>query len=186
MEKEFFKISLAGDLGSGKSTVGAILKERFNAEVVSIGKIQRTMAAELNMDTCEFNKYQETHPEFDKILDGKLADYEPLKGNFIFDSRMAWHFVPSAFSVYLACDGKEAARRVIEANRQDETYDSVEEAYSRLLLRRQREQKRYYDFYNVDITDMANYQLVVDTTGKTPLEVSEEIVAGWKKYLENN
>ena len=184
--KEFFKISLAGDLGSGKSTVGAILKDRYNAEIVSIGKIQRAMAAELNMDTCEFNKYQETHPEFDKILDTKLADYEPLKGNFIFDSRMAWHFVPSAFSVYLACDGKEAARRVIEANRQDETYDSVEEAFSRLLLRRQREQKRYHDFYNVDITDMANYKLVVDTTGKTPIEVADEIVAGWQKYLENN
>lgn len=184
--KEFFKISLAGDLGSGKSTVGAILKDRFNAEIVSIGKIQRAMAAELKMDTCEFNKYQETHPEFDKILDTKLADYEPLEGNFIFDSRMAWHFVPSAFSVYLACDGKEAARRVIEANRQDETYDSVEEAFSRLLLRRQREQKRYHDFYNVDITDMSNYQLVVDTTGKTPIEVVDEIVAGWKMYMKVN
>ncbi len=184
--KEFFKISLAGDLGSGKSTVGAILKERFNAEIVSIGQIQRAMAAELKMDTCEFNKYQETHPEFDKILDTKLADYEPQEGNFIFDSRMAWHFVPSAFSVYLACDSKEAARRVIEANRQDETYDSVEEAFSRLLLRRQREQKRYHDFYNVDITDMSNYQLVVDTTGKTPIEVADEIVAGWKIYMKVN
>lgn len=184
MDNNFFKISLAGDLGSGKSTVGAILKDRFNAEIISIGKIQRAMASELNMDTCEFNKYQETHPEFDKILDGKLADYEDQAGNFIFDSRMAWHFVPSAFSIYLACDGKEAAKRVIQANRQDETYASVDEAYSRLLLRRQREQKRYHDFYNVDITDMANYQLVVDTTGKTPDEVAEEIVAGWQNYLQ--
>ena len=184
MDNNFFKISLAGDLGSGKSTVGAILKDRFNAEIISIGKIQRAMASELNMDTCEFNKYQETHPEFDKILDGKLADYEDQVGNFIFDSRMAWHFVPSAFSVYLACDGKEAAKRVIQANRQDETYASVDEAYSRLLLRRQREQKRYHDFYNVDITDMANYQLVVDTTGKTPDEVAEEIVVGWQNYLQ--
>ena len=184
MNDKFFKISLAGDLGSGKSTVGAILKEKFNAEIISIGKIQRSMAAELNMDTCEFNKYQETHPEFDKILDGKLADYESKEGNFIFDSRMAWHFVPSAFSVYLVCDGKEAAKRVIQANRQDETYVSVDEAYSRLLLRRQREQKRYHDFYNVDITDMSNYKLVVDTTGKTPDEVAEEVVLGWQKYLQ--
>ena len=184
MNDKFFKISRAGDLGSGKSTVGAILKEKFNAEIISIGKIQRSMAAELNMDTCEFNKYQETHPEFDKILDGKLADYESKEGNFIFDSRMAWHFVPSAFSVYLVCDGKEAAKRVIQANRQDETYVSVDEAYSRLLLRRQREQKRYHDFYNVDITDMSNYKLVVDTTGKTPDEVAEEVVLGWQKYLQ--
>ena len=185
MSTEYFKISLAGDLGSGKSTVGDILKKKFNAEIISIGKIQRGMAAELNMDTCEFNKYQETHPEFDKILDGKLAEYEKIDGNFIFDSRMAWHFVPSAFSVYLACDGKEAARRVINANRTDESYEDEETAFSRLQLRRQREQKRYYDFYNVDITDMSNYQLVVDTTNLSAEQVADEIVAGWKKYFEN-
>ncbi len=185
MKNENFKISLAGDLGSGKSTVGALLAKQFDAEIVSIGKLQRKMAAELNMDTCEFNKYQETHPEFDKILDGKLADYEKLEGSFIFDSRMAWHFVPSAFSVYLACEPKEAARRVIEANRQDEAYGSVDEAYSRLLLRRQREQKRYFDFYGVDITDMSNYTFVVDTTDKTPTQVAEAIVEGWKNYIEN-
>ena len=70
MKNNFFKISLAGDLGSGKSTVGAILKDRFNAEIISIGKIQRTMAAELQMDTCEFNKYQETD-EIDRIYANK-------------------------------------------------------------------------------------------------------------------
>jgi hypothetical protein len=30
---------------------------------------------------------------------------------------------------------------------------------------------------------MSNYKLVVDTTGKTPTEVADEIVVGWKKYL---
>ena len=182
MREKYFKISLAGDLGSGKSTVSDVLKEKFSAEVVSIGKIQRAMAAELNMDTCEFNKYQETHPEFDKILDGKLSEYEKLDGNYIFDSRMAWHFVPSAFSVYLVCDPKEAAKRVIKAKREDEAYESEDEAFLRLTLRRQREKKRYYDFYNVDITDMTNYDCVVDTTGKTPEQVVEEVISGWEKY----
>ena len=53
----YFKVSLAGDLGSGKSTVGAILKERFYADVVSVGKIQREMAEKLGMNTKEFNIY---------------------------------------------------------------------------------------------------------------------------------
>lgn len=174
-----FRISLAGDLGSGKSTVGAILKEQFDAEVVSIGKIQRKMAAELGMDTCEFNRYQETHPEFDKILDGKLAEYEKKDGNFIFDSRMAWHFAPSAYSVYLKCDIEEAARRVNTARRRDESYSCDAEAMEKLKLRREREKKRYFDFYGVDITDMSNYDLVVDTTDKTPEQVAEAIVAAY-------
>lgn len=176
-----FRISLAGDLGSGKSTVGAILKDRFRAEIISIGKIQRQMAADMGMDTCEFNRYQENHPEFDKVLDGKLAEYEKTDGNFIFDSRMAWHFTPSAFSVYLKCDPTEAAKRVAAAARKDESYNSEQEAADKLTLRREREKKRYYDFYGVDITDMDNYDLVVDTTDKTPEEVAEAIAQAYLK-----
>ncbi len=177
----YFKISLAGDLGSGKSTVGAILKEKFGAEIVSIGRLQRSMAAEMGMDTCEFNRYQETHPEFDKILDTRLSSYESLCGNFIFDSRMAWHFVPSAFSVYLKCDIDEAAKRVAKAGRSDERYSDEKEAADKLLLRREREKKRYADFYGVDITDMNNYDLVVDTTDKSVEEVAEAIIDGYKE-----
>lgn len=177
----YFKISLAGDLGSGKSTVGAILKEKFGAEIVSIGRLQRSMAAEMGMDTCEFNRYQETHPEFDKILDTRLSSYESLCGNFIFDSRMAWHFVPSAFSVYLKCDIAEAAKRVTKAGRNDERYSDEKEAADKLLLRREREKKRYADFYGVDITDMNNYDLVVDTTDKSVEEVAEAIIDGYKE-----
>lgn len=177
----YFKISIAGDLGSGKSTVGAILKEKFGAEIVSIGRLQRSMAAEMGMDTCEFNRYQETHPEFDKILDTRLSNYESLCGNFIFDSRMAWHFVPSAFSVYLKCDIAEAAKRVAKAGRSDERYSDEKEAADKLLLRREREKKRYADFYGVDITDMNNYDLVVDTTDKSVEEVAEAIIDGYKE-----
>ena len=180
----YFKISLAGDLGSGKSTVGAILKEKFGAEIVSIGRLQRSMAAEMGMDTCEFNRYQETHPEFDKILDTRLASYESLCGNFIFDSRMAWHFVPSAFSVYLKCNAEEAAKRVVEAKRADEKYLSDEDAFEQLKERRASEIQRYKKFYGVDITDMSNYCLVVDTTGKTPEEVADLIVLAWAKTIK--
>lgn len=180
----YFKISLAGDLGSGKSTVGAILKEKFGAEIVSIGRLQRSMAAEMGMDTCEFNRYQETHPEFDKILDTRLSSYESLCGNFIFDSRMAWHFVPSAFSVYLKCNAEEAAKRVVEAKRADEKYLSDEDAFEQLKERRASEIQRYKKFYGVDITDMSNYCLVVDTTGKTPEEVADLIVLAWAKTIK--
>ena len=177
----YFRISLAGDLGSGKSTVGQILQKRFCADVISIGKIQREMAEKLGMDTTEFNQYQESHPELDKELDDRLAAYEKKEGSYIFDSRMAWYFVPSAFSVYLKCDPTEAAKRVAAAARKDESYNSEQEAADKLTLRREREKKRYYDFYGVDITDMDNYDLVVDTTDKTSEEVAEAIAQAYLK-----
>lgn len=180
----YFRISLAGDLGSGKSTVGSILKEKFYADIISIGKIQREMAEKLGMDTTEFNVYQETHPELDKELDDKLASYENKEGSFIFDSRMAWHFVPSAFSVYLKCDPEIAAERVLKAKREDESYESGEEALKKLQERRESEIQRYKTFYGVDIMDMNNYDAVIDTTGKEPKDVANEIIYEWAKTLD--
>lgn len=182
---DFFKISLTGDLGSGKSTVSEILKERFNAEIISVGKLQRKMAAELGMDTCEFNIYQEAHPEFDKMLDAKSAEYENIDGNFIFDSRLAWHFVPSAFSVYLKCGYEESARRIMSANRADEHFDSLEEAEKSIRKRRESERDRYKDFYGVDILDLNNYDVVIDTKFKSAEEVAEIIVDKWQNYIKN-
>ena len=92
---------------------------------------------------------------------------------------MAWHFTPSAYSVYLKCDLGEAAKRVTAAGRSDEAYADVREAGEKLRLRREREKKRYFDFYGVDITDMNNYDLVVDTTDKSPEEVAEAIAEAY-------
>ncbi len=182
----YFRISLAGDLGSGKSTVGQILKDRFNADVVSVGKIQREMAEKLGMNTTEFNVYQEEHPELDKELDDNLASYESKEGSFIFDSRMAWYFVPSAFSVYLKCSADEAAKRVALAKRADEPYKDQEDAFKKLQERRESEIQRYKKFYGVDIMNMTNYALVVDTTGKTPESVAEEIVYAWAQTIKKD
>ena len=180
---DFFKVSLAGDLGSGKTTVGAILKEKFGAEVVSIGKIARKMASEMGLSIKDFNVYQETHPEIDGDLDNRLKEYVGKKGNYIFDSRMAWNFVPDAFSVYLKCDKEESARRIIKEKRGDEKYSSVNDAVEELFKRRESEKLRYKEFYGVNITDMGNYDLVVDTTGQTPEEVANEIVEKYKSKI---
>ena len=182
---EYFKISLTGDLGSGKSTVSEILKNRFNAEIVSVGKVQRKFATELGMNICEFNVYQQTHPEFDTLLDTRISEYENVEGNFIFDSRLAWHFVPDAFSVYMKCGYEESARRIMAANRTDEKFESVEEAEKSIRRRRESERERYKNFYDVDILDLNNYDMVVDTKDKTPEEVADAIENGWKKYIEN-
>ncbi len=182
---EHFKISLTGDLGSGKSTVSEILRKRFDAEIISVGKMQRKFAAEHGMNICEFNVYQQTHPEFDTLLDTMISEYENAEGNFIFDSRLAWHFVPSAFSVYMKCGYEESAKRIMEANRSDEKFASAEEAEQSIRRRRESERQRYMDFYGVDILDLNNYDIVVDTRFKTPEEVADEIEKEWKNYIES-
>ena len=105
------KISLAGDLGSGKSTVGKILAEKLGAEVYSTGTIQRAIALKMGMTTLQLNQYMETHPEIDGMIDDGLRALEHEDKKLIIDSRMAWHFVPSSFSVYMAADPYISAER---------------------------------------------------------------------------
>ena len=49
------KISLAGDLGSGKSTVSRILMKKLGFDYFSTGAIVRTMAAERGLTVVEMN-----------------------------------------------------------------------------------------------------------------------------------
>ncbi|MBR6737832.1 MAG: cytidylate kinase family protein [Clostridia bacterium] len=177
------KISLAGDLGSGKTTIGDILTKEYNLKKVSVGEFLREMATEHGMDVLTFNTYMESHPEFDKILDDRLKSYEHKDGDFLFDSRLAWHFVPSSFKVYMTVDPVTAAKRIMGANRATESYENVEEAAKKIKERRKSENQRYENLYGVEIQNMQNYDLVVDTNGRTPEEVASVIIDGFEKWL---
>ncbi len=186
MENLTYKISITGDLGSGKSTVCKILSEKLQAEIISIGTIQRAMAKEMGMTTYEFNHYMETHPEIDDKFDTMLKSYDQVIGkNLLFDSRLAWNFVPSAFSVYLTTDLAEAARRVVNANRDNEGYSSEIEAMQRLSERRASEILRYSAAYGLNIKDFSNYNFIVDSTSASPEEVVDAIINGYKEHVKN-
>ena len=178
-----YKISITGDLGSGKSTVCKLLEERINAKTVSVGSIQRAMAKDMGMTTYEFNRYMEDHPEIDDQFDTMLKSYDAVNDcNLLFDSRLAWNFVPSAFSVYVTTDLREAARRVFNANRENEGYSSIEEAMDKLSDRRSSEILRYSTAYGVEIKNLDNYDFIVDSTSASPEEVAGMILCEYEKY----
>ena len=179
MKKEF-RISITGDLGSGKSTVADKLAERFKVEHITLGSIQRAKAAEFGMDTCQFNKFIEGKPEFDKVFDDYQSAYETKEGGFIMDSRLGFFFVPSTFSFYLSVD-RVAAERIVAAQRSNERYKSVEDAMRKIEERRNSERLRFKDFYKVDILDMSNYDCVIDTTSLTVDEVAEKMIEAYEK-----
>lgn len=171
-----FRISLTGDLGSGKSTVGEILSKRLNVEKITLGYIQRKMAKEMNMTVIELNKFMEGKPEYDRAFDDWQKAYEQKEGNFIIDSRLGFFFVPSTFSYYLSVDITESARRIMKDNRGTEKYSSLDEAIEKINERRQSERMRFKEFYGVDILDMSNYDCIIDTTNLTPEQVADEMI----------
>ena len=179
------KISLAGDLGSGKSTVADILLSRLGAEYYCTGAIVRAIAAERGMTVTELNKYMETHPEIDHEIDDGIAALSEDERFLIIDSRMAWHFTKGTFKVYLSCDIETSAIRIMNANRKGEHSATLEETVEATRARRESEKKRYNEQYGVNIKDLSNYSLIVDTTVATPDDVAECIVSSFEKWQQD-
>lgn len=174
-----YRISLTGDLGSGKTTVGKLIAEQTGCEIYSTGKICREIAAQKGIhDIKEMNLYMATHPEVDKEIDDGLVALSDRTGNLIVDSRMAWHFTKGTFKVYLSAALDVTSERIFKDNRAEESYRSVEELKTSMIARKASELSRYKELYGVNLYDMTNYDLVVDTTACTPEEAAGAIVEG--------
>lgn len=176
------KISLAGDLGSGKSTVSAILKERLSAETYSTGALVRDIARAHGMTVGELNIYMETHPEIDREIDDGLCHLSDDARRLIIDSRMAWHFTKGTFRVYLSTDLETSAVRILNAGRAEEHTNSLAETMRETFARRQSEKKRYMEQYGVDIKDFGNYDLVIDTTLATPADIADAVCENFERW----
>lgn len=180
-------ITITGDLASGKSVVAKQLIHSLDATYFSTGQIQRNIAKSMGMTTLELNKYSETHPEIDDQIDGTIKQLAKQQGQFVVDSRMAWHFLPKSFKVYLSVDRYRAAERVIQDDQRssEPVYSSISEAVTQLTARKQSENKRYLQLYQADCSDMNNFDVVVDSTFSTPeqtLSTILDLVNHWHNH----
>ena len=178
------KITITGDLGSGKSAVSRILCDRTGFTYVSTGRIQRQLAEELGLDTLEMNRRADVDPSIDERIDGIFAELGKKAEGYIVDSRMAWFFLPDSFKVFLKIDVRLAATRILsDPNRSSEQYDSIEDAIPKILARKQSENERFLKKYGADGTNLDNFDLVVDTGNRTPDEVAGLILKGLEMKL---
>jgi CMP/dCMP kinase len=164
-------LTISGDIGSGKSVVGIAVAKALVYDYLSSGAIAREVAVKHGMTILELNQYAETHPEIDYEIDDRIAEIGRTRSGLVVDSRMAWHFIPHSFKIFLACSVSEAARRIASAGRSHEQYESQQVAEQQIAARRASEVKRFREFYQVDLGAHSNFDLVIDTVGRTPEQV---------------
>ena len=170
-------ITITGKLGSGKSTVAKMLAHEDGFEIFSTGAILRAAAAERGMDLLDLNKELNANLDSDRSMDD-LIDSTTVRvaaerrgDKLIFDSRMAWHFVPDSFKVFVTVDPMVAAERVMKDPRPGEPAEDVHELCAELVERSKVEQARFVYLYGVDYYDYNNFNLVVDSSHRAPAEV---------------
>lgn len=180
-------IALSGDLAAGKGTVSELLIKDLNYGIYRNGAYARKLAADMGLNITSFNEYLAKHPEIDIQIEKSAAEYAKDHDNFIIDARLGWYAVPESFKVYLKVDIDEAAKRAFadEKRKNTESFATVEEQKQDMIKRFNLENERYWKLYQVHKEDMANYDLVVDTTDKTPEQVVEIIKREYFNWLEN-
>ncbi|MBQ9531998.1 MAG: cytidylate kinase family protein [Eubacterium sp.] len=182
-------ITINGQLGSGKSEICKFFKNEHGFDVFSTGRIQRERAQQQGISTLEMNKESGKDYSLDYIIDNATVEFakEHEGEDVIFDSRLAWHFVPDSFKIHLLVSPSEAGRRVFH-NRvtKEEKYSSQQDATNQLVERRRLEAERYLKVYNVVMNDYSNYNLVLDTTSLSIKEVCDILYNEYCEFKKGN
>ena len=72
-------------------------------------------------------------------------------------------------------------RRIFNDKRTEETYKNIDEAEIFLKKRMRSENIRYKEYYGIDFPKKDYFDMMIDTTNKTPEEVVEEVEKALKK-----
>ncbi len=185
-------ITIAGNLGSGKSSTAKKLSESLNYEHYSTGDFMRSLAEEKNISLAELNLLAEEDRSIDEELDNKNKEVGK-KERVVIDSRLGFYFIPKSFKVFLKLDPEIAAGRILKdkekPNRLNEAssdFDTQEGVARNIKARQESERKRYQEMYHIrDYTDPNNFDLIVDTS-LLPLEgVVEKIIEKYNDWLGN-
>ena len=183
-------ISITGDQGSGKSTFAKLLAKKLNYNYYYTGGYMRKMAENYDMTFEEFGKYAENNEKVDRELDRWQTEIGKKEDNFIMDGHIAWHFIPNSVKIFLKCNEDIAAKRIFNDksdNRRKETkVTNISEKKKQIQIRRECEKIRYNNFYDVEIYEMDNYDLIIDTSNITPEQVIEKVLKKLKKLEEVN
>lgn len=190
MEKKHI-ITISGKPGSGKSTTSKRLAATLGYTHFSSGDLFRALGAERGIDVLATNLVAESEKEIDHLVDQKLRDLGNNQDHLVIDSRMAWHWMPYSFRVYLDLDLLTAANRILthmdDAHRTAEHISNTSESYALQLQQRlDSEAKRYHNLYNVNPYDPTNYDLVVDSARYSIPEVEKLVFDSYQKWLESN
>lgn len=177
-------IALSGLAGSGKSTIKSLLAKRLGYTTYSVGDMRGKMALERGITIDELNRLGMNEAFTDNDVDEYQAKLGREEDNFVIDGWLSWLFIPHAVKIFLDVDPDVGARRIFDGklrnpeSRKDEPrYATVDEEKAAIAVRTQSNVERYTKWYNANFLDRSHYDLVIDTTHKTPEEIVNTILA---------
>ena len=177
------KIAIAGDAGSGKSSVAKLVAQKLGYSHYSIGDFMREIAAKRGISILELSRAAEKDETIDAELDDMQINLGKFEDNFVIDSRLGWHFVPDALKIFLKTDEKVSAERIFSDKRGEEHENTTaKETLENIKKRKESEIKRYREYYKLNPYELEHYDLIIDTTDMTIEKTAGKIL----EFIEKN
>ncbi len=164
-------VAIGGPPGSGKTTVAEAFAKAHAYHLVSAGLKFRVWAKERGMSLEEFGEAADADPQIDRALDGSVFE-EVLKEDamgrdVIVEGRiqaplLAARRVP-CLKVFIDAPLAVRAKRIAGRDK-----SSVKAAERAIVHRASLERTRYQRTYRIDLADTSVYDLIVDSSDKTP------------------
>lgn len=185
-------ITIAGRPGSGKSTTAKGVAKLLGFSHFSSGDLFRKLSKEQGLDVLGLNLAAEKQagiPPADQVVDDRLRKIGEGQDNIVIDSRMAWHWIPHSFKVFLDLDLKTAAERILSSmtleRTEAENIPRNTAEYAKVLLERlESESRRYKKLYSVDPYHTENYDLIIDTRIYGPEESIDFAAQKYEEWLK--
>jgi CMP/dCMP kinase len=183
-------ITIAGNLGSGKSTAARGVAKALNYPHYSGGDFMRALATDRGMNLIELGALAETDESIDILIDKRQKEFIDANDNFVIDSRLGWHWAPDSFKVFLSIDDETAAARILSDKdsgnpfrKSEEGLTTKEDVIKEIKHRRANEGARYLKYYGIkDHLERSNFDLVIDTRESKAEEVINKIVEAYQKW----
>jgi predicted cytidylate kinase len=178
-------ITIGGKPGSGKSSAAHAVAKILEYSRFSSGDFMRSVATDRGITLEALGKLAESDPSIDADIDAAVRAAGE-KDRVVIDSRMAFHWIPHAFRVFLELPVEISAARIhsdqSEARAAVGEAGSLEELTESLKRRLASEQRRYRANYGVDPTDISQYDLVIDTSTADKEMVVKRILDAYTKW----
>ena len=188
MKKEI--ITITGTLGSGKSSTADRVAAKLGFGRFSSGDFMRKLAVEMGISLNDLSVRAQKEPEIDIKIDDEVKKAGSME-KIVIDSRLAFHWIPESFKVYLDLPPEIAKERILNnlkenaLRKQSEDSSTPEEIQAKIDARLVSEKKRYKDLYGIENhTDKNNFDLVVDTNKNNLEQVVGLVVSEYKKWKE--
>lgn len=173
-------ITISGTPGAGKGTTAAALSTKLRIPYYSIGDIQRNLALSRGQTLEEFGRYQESHPKFDRQVDRWQGTMAKKLGRGIFEGRVSYHFIPKSIKIYLHCSLRTGAIRLrndpTHKRRHEGDFSTLAKTIQTLRRRMISENRRYMEYYDLNIHDPNQYDLIIKTDQLTTAKIVKKIM----------